>query len=257
MVWYSYLLQSFPQFIVIHTVEGFGIVSKAEIDVFLELSWFFNDLADISNFISSSSAFSKTSLNIWKFLVNVLLKPGLENFEHYSSNTEVCSAMFRRIFKGGVVRCLDEMTVVQRREFSFQRGVSPLGDISFLDNSQSITYESIPPRPIFLNSSFVYLQLCAQGTDPNTLLYARTYLHFPLCILNCSAFLAVLNCMFPSVCMLSYFSHVQLFVTYGLRPSRLLCPWDTPGNIPGVGCHALLQGIFLSQELNQGILCLS
>ena len=83
MDWYSNLFQNFPQFIVIHTVKGFGIVNKAEIDVFLELSGFFNDLADVGNLISGSSAFSKTSLNIWKFSVHVLLKPGLENFEHY------------------------------------------------------------------------------------------------------------------------------------------------------------------------------
>ena len=76
-------LEDFPQFIVIHTVEGFGIVNKAEIDVFLELSCFFDELADVGNLISGSSAFSKTSLNIWKFTVHVLLKPGLENFEHY------------------------------------------------------------------------------------------------------------------------------------------------------------------------------
>ena len=83
VVWYSHLFQNFPQFIVIHTVKGFGIVSKAEIDVFLELSCFFDDPADVGNLTSASSAFSKTSLNIWKFSVHVLLKPGLENFEHY------------------------------------------------------------------------------------------------------------------------------------------------------------------------------
>ena len=83
MVWYSHVLQNFPQFIVIQIVKGFGIVNKAEIDVFLELSSFFNDSADVGNFISGSSAFSKTSLNIRKFMVHVLLKPGLENFEHY------------------------------------------------------------------------------------------------------------------------------------------------------------------------------
>ena len=83
MVWYSHLLKNFPQFIVIHTVKGFGIVNKAEIDVFLELSCFFDDSADVGNLISGSSAFSKTSLNIRKFTVHVLLKPGLENFEHY------------------------------------------------------------------------------------------------------------------------------------------------------------------------------
>src|SRR5574340_457019 len=83
VVWYSHLFQNFPQFIVIHTVKGFGIVNKAEIDVFLEFSSFFDDPADVGYLISGSSAFSKTSLNIWKFMVHVLLKPGLENFEHY------------------------------------------------------------------------------------------------------------------------------------------------------------------------------
>ena len=83
VVWYSHLSQNFPQLIVIHTVKGFGIVNKAEIDVFLELSCFFDDPADVGNLISGSSAFSKTSLNIRKFTVHILLKPGLENFEHY------------------------------------------------------------------------------------------------------------------------------------------------------------------------------
>ena len=83
VVWYSHLFQNFPQFIVIHTAKGFGIVNKAEIYVFLELSCFFSDSADVGNLITGSSAFSKTSLNIWKFMVHVLLKPGLENFEHY------------------------------------------------------------------------------------------------------------------------------------------------------------------------------
>ena len=82
MVWYSHLLKNFPQFIMIHTVKGFGIVNKAETDVFLELSCFFDDPVDVGNLISGSSAFSKTSLNIWKFTVDILLKPGLENFEH-------------------------------------------------------------------------------------------------------------------------------------------------------------------------------
>ena len=83
MAWYPHLFQNFPQFIVIHTVDGFGIVSTAEIDVFLELSCFFHDPEDAGNLISGSSAFSKTSLNVRKFTVHVLLKPGLENFEHY------------------------------------------------------------------------------------------------------------------------------------------------------------------------------
>ena len=86
MVWYSHLFQNFPQFAVIHTVKGFGIVNKAEVDVFLELFCFFSDPANIGNLVSGSSAFSKSILNIWKFTVHVLLKPGLENFEHYFAN---------------------------------------------------------------------------------------------------------------------------------------------------------------------------
>ena len=100
MVWYSHLFQNFPQFVVIHTVTGFGIVNEAEVDVFLELSCFFYDPTDVGNFISGSSAFSKSSLNIWKFTVHVLLKSGLAkklfvlvmlkitfcNFEHYFAN---------------------------------------------------------------------------------------------------------------------------------------------------------------------------
>ena len=82
MVWYSHLFQNFPQFVVIYTVKGFGVINKA-VDVFLEFSCFFSDLVDIGNLIYGSSAFSKSSLNIWKFMVQVLLKPGLENFEHY------------------------------------------------------------------------------------------------------------------------------------------------------------------------------
>ena len=83
MVWYSHVLKNFPQFIVLHTIKGFGVVNKAEVDVFLELSCFFDDATDFRNFISGPSAFSKTCLNIWKFMVHILLKPGLENFEHY------------------------------------------------------------------------------------------------------------------------------------------------------------------------------
>ena len=96
VVWYSHLLKNFPQFIVIHTVKGFGIVNKAEIDVFLEHSCFSDDPADVGNLISGSSAFSKTSLNIWKFMVHVLLKPGLENFEHYFTSVrrmQLCGSL--------------------------------------------------------------------------------------------------------------------------------------------------------------------
>ena len=104
VVWYSHLFQNFPQFIVIHTVKGFGVVNKTEIDVFLELSCFFDDPLYVGNLISGSSAFSKTSLNTWKFTVHVLLKPGLENFEHYFTsmwdecNCAVVWAFFRITF---------------------------------------------------------------------------------------------------------------------------------------------------------------
>ena len=83
MVWYPHLLKNFPQFPVVHIVKGFGIVNKAEVDAFLELSRFFDDPTVVGNLIFGSSAFSKSSLNIWKFMAYVLLKPGVENFEHY------------------------------------------------------------------------------------------------------------------------------------------------------------------------------
>ena len=92
VVWYSHLFQNFPQFIVIHTVKGFGIVNKAEIDAFLELSCFFDGPVDVGNLISGSFAFSKSSLNIWKFTIHILLKPGLENFEHhFASMWDACN----------------------------------------------------------------------------------------------------------------------------------------------------------------------
>ena len=83
VLWYSHLFKNFPQFVVVHTVKGFGIVNKAEVDVFLELSCFFDDPMDAGNLMSGSSAFSKSSLNIWKFFVHLLLNTGLKNFEHY------------------------------------------------------------------------------------------------------------------------------------------------------------------------------
>ena len=83
MIWHSHFFKNFPQFVVIYTVKGFGIINKAEIDVFLVFSCFFDDLTDVGNLISGSSAFSKSRLNIWKFMVHIPLKPGLENFEHY------------------------------------------------------------------------------------------------------------------------------------------------------------------------------
>ena len=100
VVWYSHLFQNFPQFVVIHTVKGFDIVNKAEIDVFLELSCLFNNPVDVGNLISGSSAFSKSHLNIWKFMVHILLKPGLKNSKHYftsvwgESNCTVVWAVF-------------------------------------------------------------------------------------------------------------------------------------------------------------------
>ena len=101
VVWYSHLFQNFPQLIVIHTVKGFGIVNKPEIDVFLEISCFFDDSMDVGNLISGFSAFSKSSLNIWQFLVHVLLKPHLENFEHYfTSMWDECNCVVVWTFFG-------------------------------------------------------------------------------------------------------------------------------------------------------------
>ena len=94
MVWYSNLFKNFLEFVVVHTVKGFDIVNKAEVDIFLELSCFFDDPTDVGNLISGSSAFSKTSLNIWKFTDHILLKPGLENFEHYfASMRDECNCV--------------------------------------------------------------------------------------------------------------------------------------------------------------------
>ena len=104
VVWYSHFLKNFPQFVVIHTVKGFGVVNKAEVDVFLKLSCFFDDPTDVGNLISGSSAFSKSSLNIWKFTLHVLLKPGLENFEHYFASVwDECSCVVVWTFLGIVL----------------------------------------------------------------------------------------------------------------------------------------------------------
>ena len=95
VVWYSHLFQNFPQFVVIHIAEGFSVVNEAEVNVFLEFPWFFYDPMDVDNLISGSFAFSKTSLNIWKFTVHTLLKPDLENFEHYFASTwDDCNCAF-------------------------------------------------------------------------------------------------------------------------------------------------------------------
>ena len=99
MVWYSHLFKNFPQFVVIHTVKGFGIVNKEEVDVFLELSCFFDDPTNVGNLISGFSAFSKTGLNIRKFMVHVLLKPGLENFEHYFTRVSLQMVIAAMILK--------------------------------------------------------------------------------------------------------------------------------------------------------------
>ena len=101
VVWYSHLFQNFPQFIVIHTVKVFGMVNKAEVDVFLELSHFFHDPMDVGSLISGSSAFSKSSLNFWNFMVHVQLKPGLKNFEHYFASVwDECTCVLVWAFFG-------------------------------------------------------------------------------------------------------------------------------------------------------------
>ena len=106
MVWYSHLLKNFPQFVVVHTIKGIGIVHKAEVDVFLELSCFFDDPVDVVNLISGSSAFSKTSLNVREFTVHVLLKPGLENYLNKTSGSDGIPAEVFKILKNYAVKML-------------------------------------------------------------------------------------------------------------------------------------------------------
>ena len=101
MVWYSHVFENFPQSVVIHTVKGFRLVNEADVDVFLELFWFFDEPIDVGHLIPGSSAFSKSSLNIWNFMVQVLLKPGLENFENYfASVRDECNCLVVRAFFG-------------------------------------------------------------------------------------------------------------------------------------------------------------
>ena len=123
MVWYSHLFKNFPQFVVIHTVKGFGVVSKAEVDVFLEFSCFFYDPVDVGNLISGSSAFLKSSFNIWKFSVQVLLKPCLENIEHYFASVwDECNCAVVWTFIGiaffGIEMKIDLSSLVATGEFS-------------------------------------------------------------------------------------------------------------------------------------------
>ena len=129
VVWYSHLVQNFPQLTVIHTVKGFSIVNEAEVDVFLEFSWFFYDLIDVGNLISGSFAFSKTNLNIWKFSFHVILKPSLENFEHYFAsvwdecNCVVVWAFFGIAFFGIGMKKLTFSSPVATAEFSKFAGI--------------------------------------------------------------------------------------------------------------------------------------
>ena len=123
LVWYSHLFKNFPKFVVIHRVKGFGLVNKAKVDVFLDLSCFFNDPVDVGNLISGSSALSKSSLNIWKFTVHVLLKPALENFEHYFASVwDECNCAVVWTFIGiaffGIGMKTDLSSLVATGEFS-------------------------------------------------------------------------------------------------------------------------------------------
>ena len=124
MVWYSHLFKNFPQFVVIHTVKDFSIINEAEVDIFLEFCCFFDDPADVGNLISVSSAFSKSNLNIWKFSVHVLLKPNLENFQHYfSSMWNECSCVVVWAFFGIAFLWLTFSSPVATAEFSKFAGI--------------------------------------------------------------------------------------------------------------------------------------
>ena len=138
MVWCSHRFQNFPQFIVIHTVKGFGIVNKAEIDVFLELSYFFDDPADVGNLISGSSAFSKTSLNIWKFTVYVLLKPGLEKYYKRAKKSVACSESKEMDSSGPVKKHWKFMSLA----LGFLKDASPFPCLCWFSfiNTNSVTH---------------------------------------------------------------------------------------------------------------------
>ena len=126
MIWYSHLLKNFPQFVVIHTVKGFSVVNEAEMDIFLEFSCFFNDPTDVGNFIFDSSAFSKSSMNIWKFFIYVLLKPCLENFEHYwASLVAQMSEHYWASLVAQMVKCLPTMQETQVQSLGRE---DPLGE---------------------------------------------------------------------------------------------------------------------------------
>ena len=163
VVWYSRLFQNFPQFIVIHTVKGFGIVNKAEIDSFLELSCFFNDPADVGNLISGSSVFSKTSLNIWKFMVHVLLKPGLEDFEHYFTSVWDDSIMpnsatpWTVAQPGSSVHRILQARILEWVAISFSRGSSPSRDWTLVSCTAGRFFTVWATRgPISLISEFYW-----------------------------------------------------------------------------------------------------
>ena len=168
VVWYSHLFQNFPQFIVIHTVKGFGIVNKAEIDLFLELTCFFDDSMDVDNLISGSSALSKISLNISKFTVHILLKPGLENFEHYFTsvwdecNCVVVWAFFSIAFPLGLEWKLNFSSPVATAEFS----KCSLGITNFLEEISSLSH------------SIVFLYFFALTTKEFFLISPRCSLEF-------------------------------------------------------------------------------
>ena len=152
VVWYSQLFQNF-QFIVTHIVKGFGIVNKSEIDVFLELSCFFHDPADVGNLISGSSAFSQTSLNIWKFMVHLLLKPGLENFDHYfTSMWDECNCVFPGAWNGEEAACnAGESGSIPGLERSPEEGNGNPLQYSGLENSMDCIVYGVPKSLTWLS----------------------------------------------------------------------------------------------------------
>ena len=144
VVWYSHLFKNFSQFVVIHTVQGFGIVNKAEVDVFLELSCFLDDPVDVENLISGYSAFSKSSLNIWKFLIHVLLKPSLENFEHYFASVwDECNCV--------VVWTFNHTNIQKFLSFSFSIFLLSWDDTNSLGSCHWSIYQYINVSSVNIN----------------------------------------------------------------------------------------------------------
>ena len=287
VVWYSHLFQNFLQFIVIHKVKGFSIVNKAEIDVFLELSCFFGDPADVGNLISVSSTFSKTSLNICKFTVHILLKPGFENFQHYfTSMWDECNCAWVWAFFGiSFLWDWNETDIFQSCghcrifQICWHIECSTFTTSSFRIWNSSTGIPS-PPLALFIvmlskahltshsrmsGSSWVIMPLWLSGSW-RSFLYSSTVYSCLLFLISSASvrsrtFLSFIQFIFswnvPLVSLIflkrSLVFPIPLFSSISLWHG-VYRPWNSPGQHSGVSSLSLLKGIFPTQESNQGLL---